>query len=95
MSDLEVERVGGLGAFGSARSRLRSRGKCVLASLSQADRDRLESLFRKVRGKPRPPAPDMFTYRLTRRTASGTETVEVPEDQVPAAVAGCVKDELL
>ena len=89
---LEVERLGGLAGFGTAGSRLRSRGQLDVSTLSAEDRQALELLFS------RPPAnplrPDEFRYRLTRSLDHGPESVEVPESQVPAAVRSAVKDEI-
>ena len=92
MSVLHVERVGGLPGIGGTRSRLKSCGEIALSDLSTRDRTTVEELFRS------PPAPvasairDGFRYRLSRDSASGAEAVEVPESDVPAAIAACVKD---
>ncbi len=89
---LEVERVGGLAGFGTAGSRLRSHGEVDMAALSASDRQLVESLFA---GPPATPGrPDEFRYRLTRWTDKGSESVEVSESQVPAAVRSSVKDEI-
>jgi len=92
MTVLHVERLGGLPGVGGPRSRLKSCGEIALSALSTRDRTAIEELFRS------PPAPvgsavrDGFRYRLSRDGASGAETVEVPESNVPAAIAACVKD---
>ena len=95
MPTLRVERLGGLANFGGARSHVRSRGQVELASLSPADQKAIRSLF----GTRRRPTPagsaDLFRYRLDLRTASGDETIEVGESDLPAAVTSCVKDELV
>ncbi|HXJ22866.1 MAG TPA: protealysin inhibitor emfourin [Polyangia bacterium] len=87
---LEVERLGGLAGYGG--SRLRSRGQIDVSTLSAEDRQTVESLF-SVRpgGTARP---DEFRYKLTRWTSNGPQTVEVTEDQVPAAVRSVVRDQL-
>jgi hypothetical protein len=92
MSDLVVERVGGIAGFGLPNSRLKSRGRCALSSLSDADRQIVEQLFA------RPPSgksfPDVFRYRITQTSTQGDRVVEVPESHVPPALAACVRDEL-
>jgi hypothetical protein len=89
---LEVERLGGLAGYGTEGSRLRSRGQVDVSTLSAEDRQTVEVLFSDARaGSPRP---DEFRYRLTRWTDKGPQSVEVPENQVPAAVRDVVKDEL-
>lgn len=90
-----VERVGGLAGFGGPGARIRSRGQIAFASLSEADQRTVEQLFKK-RGKVKPSAlRDGFSYRISRADASGAQTIEVPETEVPASIAACVKDELL
>ena len=36
----------------------------------------------------------MFSYRITRQTAEGTQTIEVPDNAVPAALRDSVRDVL-
>ena len=94
MDDLEIERIGGLAGMGLPGSRLRSRGRLALSSLSAADRQAVDALFE----APAPPPDNMrdgFRYRLTRRTAAGVQTVEMPESAIPAAVSGSIRDELI
>jgi hypothetical protein len=91
---LKVERIGGLAGFGGPGAHLRSRGQIAAASLSPADRKAVEQLFA-GRGAGRASATrDGFSYRITRSTPSGEETIEAPESAVPAALAGCVRDTL-
>jgi len=95
MEVLVVERIGGFAGFGGPGARIRSRGQVALASLSEADRRTLEALF-KAAGKVGVSAMrDGFSYRISRTGKSGTETIEVPEEHLPAAITGCVTDELL
>lgn len=95
MELLEVERIGGFAGFGSPGAHIRSRGQIEFASLAEADRQVVESLFT-AHSAVRPSAhPDGFTYRISRSTASGTETVQVPEAALPTAIIACVKDELI
>jgi len=95
MSKLHVERIGGLAGFGGARSHLRSRGEVDLETLSAEDQRAVESLFQS-RGSAEPSqVRDGFVYRIARTTRGGVETIEVPEDVVPAAIRQCVKDEIV
>ncbi len=94
MQRLDVERLGGFAGFGNPGSRLRSRGTLENAGLSATDRQCVDALFA------HPPSPagaaiDGFRYRLTRHTEAGSETIEIPEQHVPAAVRQCVRDELV
>jgi hypothetical protein len=86
---LNVERLGGPG-FGGPH--LKSRGSIALEALSQADRDAIEALFRRGTQKVDSAAPGVFRYRITRPGVRRPETIEVPELQVPGAVAACVHD---
>ena len=95
MSKVQVERIGGLAGFGGARSHLRSRGEVDLETLSAEDQRAVQSLFQS-RGNAEPSqVRDGFVYRIARTTRGGVETIEVPEDVVPAAIRQCVKDELV
>jgi len=95
MSKLHVERIGGLAGFGGARSHLRSRGEVDLETLSAEDQRAVESLFQS-RGNAEPShVRDGFLYRIARASPEGIETIEIPEDAVPAAIRQCVKDELV
>jgi emfourin len=93
MGRLEVERLGGFAGFGSPGSHLRSRGRIDTDDLVPADRKTVNALFDAPPGGANPP--DAFRYRLTRQTAHGPQTVEVPEQHVPVAVRAIVKDELV
>lgn len=87
-----MERVGGVAGFGTTRARIRSHGQCDMASLSPTEAERVEQLFLAA---PQSSAPDAFRLRLTRSTAAGAESVEVPESAVPSRLLACLKDELL
>lgn len=96
MGVLKVERRGGLAGMGLAGSHVRSRGEIDPAHLSPADRKRVDALFAGAgQGAAASPVRDGFTYRLTRSTAAGEESVEVAEAALPAAIAASVKDELI
>jgi hypothetical protein len=86
---LRIERIGGPG-FGGPH--LKSRGSVALSALSAADRQAVEKLFRAGNKADRSPGGDMFRYKITRETASGAQTIEVPESAVPEALKNSVKD---
>jgi len=95
MSKLHVERIGGLAGFGGARSHLRSHGEIDLETLSAEDQRAVQSLFQSQGSAEPSQVRDGFLYRIARTTPGGVETIEVPEDVVPAAIRECVKDELV
>lgn len=95
MAILHIEKLGGLAGFGGSKSHIRSRGQLDTAELSSNDKKVVDSLFQ-TGGKTEPPGgADGFRFRISRTTDAGTETVEVPDEHVPAALAACVKDELV
>lgn len=92
MDMLTIERRGGIAGFGGPN--LKSEGQLALADLSAADQERVKKLFA---GGSKPPARntgDMFRYRITLQSSAGSQTIEVPENLVPAALAASVKDVL-
>lgn len=96
MDALKIERVGGLAGFGSASSRLASRGETQMSALSEGDRASVENLFKQPkRLHSAGPVRDGFRYRLTRDKAGRSQTVEVPEALVPEVLKECVKDTFL
>jgi hypothetical protein len=95
MAKLHVERLGGLAGFGGAGVHVRSHGEVDMAALSTAEQGAVEALF-KSRGKAKPSQVcDGFRYRISRTTSRGVESIEAPEEIVPAALSQCVKDELV
>jgi len=96
LSTIKIERIGGLGGFGGPN--LKSRGEHLYAELSAADQAAVDALFApkpKARGAvANPQMRDGFSYRISRQTATGTETVEVPENRVPHALISSLKDTL-
>ncbi|MFM9961394.1 MAG: protealysin inhibitor emfourin [Planctomycetaceae bacterium] len=95
MAQLQVERIGGLAGFGGIGAHLRSLGQVDWSAISAAEQRAVEALFQS-RGKARTSKVcDGFRYRITRTTSAGTETIEVPEESVPAVLAQCVKDEII
>ena len=95
MGLLSVERMGGLAGYGGPGARLRSRGQIEFSALSPADQEAMDKLFRSHGGVPPSPVRDGFRYRITRGGQAGSESIEVAEEQLPAAVTDCVRDELL
>ena len=94
MERLRIEKLGGFAGFGGPH--LKSQGEVTLSELSPADKQTVETLFtdrQKASQTPRGAA-DMHRYRITRQTAAGEETVEVPENAVPAALKDSVRDTL-
>ena len=96
MYRLEIERIGGLAGFGGPH--LKSRGEVALSDLScRQPTDKpsttCSTIRRKVVQEPRG-AGDVFRYRIMRHTAAGAQTIEVPENAVPAALRDSVKDVL-
>lgn len=95
MTDLKIERLGGLAGFGLPNSRLKSFGRCKLSDLTDTDQKTVDALFADKNISGQPAQTDVFRYRITRETAKGTETVEVPETLVPSSLVACVKDEIV
>jgi emfourin len=95
MTILHVEKLGGLAGFGGVRARIRSHGQIDTAALSTADQKAVDLLFESGGASEPPKGADAFRFRISRTTAAGTKTVEVNEDQIPAALASCVKDEFV
>ncbi len=93
MDRIHIERTGGFVGFGLPGSHVQSRGEMALSELSPADQAALDALF-DSKGGAEPPMPDGFRYRITRQTAGGTQSIEAPESQVPAALRDSVKDVL-
>ena len=96
MSTVKIERIGGVGGFGGPH--LKSRGELFLGDLSKADQAAVDALFAskgKARGAPVDAnMRDGFSYRISRQTATGTETVEVSESMVPAVLRSSVRDSI-
>lgn len=95
MSELKIERLGGLAGFGQPSSRLSSVGRLLESQMTAADKDAVDALFSRTPQSALPGAADVFRYRITRRTAAGSESIEVPEHQVPQTLIASVRDELL
>jgi hypothetical protein len=91
---VKIERIGGLGGFGLPGSPLHSQGEAKLADLSPTDQRTVDRLFAQAPPPADGAAPHQFRYRLTRHTDRGAETVEAPENEVPAALVESVRDTL-
>jgi hypothetical protein len=99
---LHVERLGGLAGFGAGRSHIRSAGQVEGDALPPAAQQVVEQLFKassasaaKQARQAKSLVRDGFTYRITRTTEAGEQTVEVPEAAMPPELIACVHDELI
>jgi hypothetical protein len=90
---LQVERIGGFAGYGLPGSHLKSRGELSMSELSPADLQAVEALFQR-KSQPAAPKPDGFVYRITKKSGSDSQTIEVPEDSVPMVIRNSVKDTL-
>ncbi len=95
MAKLRIEKLGGFAGFGGSKARIRSRGEIDSKTLSTADKKAVDALFEAAREQESEKGADNFRFRITRTTSGGTETVEAAEAEVPAALASCVKDEIV
>ena len=94
METLFIERLGGLAGFGGSRSKLRSRGRVDMSTLSTTERAVVESLFASRSAADAGALRDGFRYRISRTTPTGVETIEACEATVPAALTRCIREEL-
>ena len=92
MGKLTIERLGGFAGFGGPH--LKSEGQLALADLSPDDRAKVEKLFEIGSKPPVKKTNDVFNYRITLQNDGRSQTVEVPESLVPAALISSVKDTL-
>ena len=79
-----------MASFGS--SNLRSEGQLEASDLSPEDQAKVEKLFEGGSVPPVKNTNDVFSYRITREKDGHSQTIEVPESLVPAALASSVKD---
>ena len=94
MGSIEVERLGGFAGFGGPGSRLQSRGTVNTSDLSDSEKQAVEDLFVRPSSSTAHASPDAFTYRLTRETPVGSQSVDVMEHEVPQALKAAVKDRI-
>jgi hypothetical protein len=92
--EIEIERLGGLAGMGLGSSRIRSRACTTVSALSKSEQAALAHVLSHP-AAPHPQTRDGFNYRITRRGADGTQTVEVPAAQLPASLQAKVIDELI
>lgn len=92
MDEVKVEQLGGFAGFGGPH--LESSGIVPLSSVSAADREKIDALFRRYQGggapQPNSAQADQFRYRLSRRTQKGMESIEAAESEVPEALRASV-----
>lgn len=82
-----IERRGGLAG-------LKASGAIDGDALNPDDRETLEKLFDTEERLAADPGADRYTYVVTRETAMGSTTREIPESVMPAAVAGVVTPQI-
>ena len=87
MDKLVIERRGGFAG-------LKAKSEIDAASLDEATRAALDALFAAKRKFPAARGADRYIYTLTRGTGAAAKTVEIPENLLPPALAGSVKDRL-
>ena len=84
---IRIERRGGLAG-------LKACGEVDCATLCAADRAVLDVLFGRRASLPRSPGADRYIFTLTRQTARGVQTLEVPEHLLPQSLVAAVKEQL-
>jgi hypothetical protein len=85
-----IERLGGMGGFGGPN--IKSEGQIESSDLSADDQAKVEKLFEGGSIPPVKNTNDVFNYRITRQKDGRSQTIEVPESLVPAALISSVKD---
>jgi hypothetical protein len=95
LGTLKIERIGGLAGFGLPASRIESTGELAISALSSDDQASVAALFQNPARLQKPgPERDAFRFRITRTLKGRSQTVEVPESDVPLALKNCVSDKL-
>lgn len=99
MSELHVERIGGLAGLGTPMCAIRSAGRCDLESLNASDRASIQKLFdnqgKAKRSTRATQARDTLKYRLSQMIDGQSVVIEVDESELPHSVVLCVKDTLI
>jgi hypothetical protein len=85
-----IERLGGLAGFGGPN--LKSEGQIESSDLSADDQAKVEKLFEGGNVPPVKNTNDVYNYRITRQKDGRSQTIQVPESLVPAALISSVKD---
>jgi hypothetical protein len=92
VSKLTIERLGGVAGFGGPN--IKSEGQLDFSDLSPDDQAKVEKLFESGSIPPTKNTNDVFNYRITRQKDGHSQTIQVPESLVPAALVSSVKDSL-
>ena len=87
---LTIERLGGFAGFGGPN--LKSEGTVTFSELSEGDKQAVKALFAKGAQASPGHGADRFRYRLTWQDKVKSRSVEVAEEQMPAALAAKVQD---
>jgi hypothetical protein len=90
VSKLSIERLGGVAGFGGPN--IKSEGQLDSSDLSPEDQAKVEKLFEGGSVPPVRNTTDVFNYRITRQKDGRSQTIQVPESRVPAALISSVKD---
>ena len=96
MTDIVIERIGGLGGFGLPGAHVESKGAVATSALSPATQARVDVLFTTY-GKSKAAqakGADGFSYKLSRTSVNGNQVITVPEAEVPAELRDSVTDRL-
>jgi hypothetical protein len=86
VDELIVQPIGGFAGAGTPGAHVKSEGRIAMSALSPEDRAKVDVLFSHAQ-----PAPSNFYYRITRQGPSGTQSINVPFEAVPAALVASVK----
>jgi hypothetical protein len=87
MDEYIIERRGGFAG-------LTASGKVQADALDAEDRARLDRLLDGGTPMTRDVGADRYTYVVTRKTASGETTREIPESMMPQSVARVVREQI-
>jgi hypothetical protein len=91
MTKLTITKLGGFAGFGLGPN-LVSEGQLDSSDLSPDDQVKVEKLFEGGSVPPVKNTNDVFNYRITRQKDGRSQTIQVPESLVPAALISSVKD---
>lgn len=87
MDEYIIERRGGLAG-------LPADGRVSADAMDAGDRESLDRILDSNAPLPRDVGADRYTYIVTRRTASGETTREIPESMMPQSVARVVREQI-
>ena len=95
MTDITIERMGGLAGYGTAGSHLVSIGKCDLSMLPDNAQQSIKALFSSKRKEAKQISRDQFSYRITLKLADGkSQVVVVDEAVVPTSLVQTITDQI-